>query len=56
MSDEVLQGPVKPAGPGSTKCCGDPTNKDGNAHPWELIDDSYGDLYRCPVCGAEDTD
>ncbi|MFN2636876.1 MAG: hypothetical protein ABR585_07620 [Gemmatimonadaceae bacterium] len=38
-------------------CCGDPTNLDGNAHPWnEIGEDNRGIHYRCPVCGATDVD
>lgn len=38
-------------------CCGDPTNLDGNAHPWvHVSEDGPGDVYRCPVCGATDVD
>jgi hypothetical protein len=38
-------------------CCGDPSNRDGNAHPWrEAGDDNRGSHYVCLVCGATDTD
>jgi hypothetical protein len=38
-------------------CCGDPTNLDGNAHPWsEIGEDNRGTHYRCDVCGATDSD
>ena len=38
-------------------CCGDPTNLDGNAHPWILVtDNGPGDVYCCPECGAIDVD
>lgn len=38
-------------------CCGDPTNLDGNAHPWnEVGEDDQGTHYQCLVCGATDVD
>jgi len=38
-------------------CCGDPTNLDGNAHPWsEVGEDDRGIHYLCQVCGAQDVD
>jgi len=38
-------------------CCGDPTNLDGNAHPWsEVGEDDRGIHYLCQVCGAKDVD
>lgn len=38
-------------------CCGNPSNLDGNAHPWrEAGEDNRGTHYVCPVCGATDTD
>ncbi len=38
-------------------CCGDPTNLDGNAHPWDEIgEDHNGTHYECAVCGAYDVD
>jgi hypothetical protein len=40
-----------------TKCCGDPKNLNGDAHPWEMIsEEGPGDVYRCPECGAIDVD
>jgi hypothetical protein len=39
------------------KCCGDPSNRDGGAHPWKCVgEDNRGIHYVCPVCGAEDSD
>lgn len=59
MSDqqqEVFRGPEKPVG-SKTRCCGDPTNLDGGAHPWvHVSEDGPGDVYRCPECGAVDVD
>lgn len=51
-----MRGPAKPATGGRTECNGNPSDRDGGAHPWVLVDDTKGDLYRCPECGAEDTD
>lgn len=40
-----------------TECCGDSTNLDGGAHPWQHVsEDGPGDVYRCPECGAVDVD
>lgn len=54
----VLTGPPEESKPkGTTKCCGDPKNLDGNAHPWVLVsEDGPGDVYRCFECGAVDVD
>lgn len=35
---------------GKTPCCGDPTNRDGGAHPWvHVSEDGPGDVYRHPA-------
>lgn len=42
---------------GETKCCGDPQNLDGGAHPWVMVsEEGPGDVYLCPECGAIDVD
>ena len=49
--------PAQPSSGGKTRCCGDPANLDGGAHPWILITvDGPGDVYGCPECGAIDVD
>ncbi len=53
---DVARGPERPTTGQRTQCNGDPTDLDGGSHPWVLVDDSRGDLYRCPDCGATDTD
>lgn len=42
------------------KCCGDPKNLDGNAHPWIYVGENVagriGSVFACPVCEAIDCD
>lgn len=53
-----LLSPFVPAfGPWPLVTLGLAKDLDGGAHPWVLVtDDGPGDIYRCPDCGAVDTD
>lgn len=36
---------------------GDPVDAEGLVHDWKLVtEDEPGDVYKCPRCGADDTD
>jgi hypothetical protein len=57
----VFAGPPKePKPPVVDKCCGDPKNLDGNAHPWVYVGEDVagriGSVFACPVCEAIDAD